>query len=197
MVKASDDSKIRCSWAGSDPLYVKYHDTEWGVPAFDDQTQFEFLVLEGAQAGLSWLTILRRREGYRRVFADFNPEIVAEFSENDIQNALNDEGIIRNQLKVRATVKNANVFLAIQQEFGSFGTYIWSFVDNIPVQHQFHTLSNIPAHDDVALTISKDLKKRGMSFVGPTIVYAHMQATGLVNDHVTSCFRYSEVSPQA
>ncbi len=186
-------SKIRCGWAGNDPDYIRYHDEEWGVPVHDDATMFEFLILESAQAGLSWLTILKRREGYRRVFHDFDPVKVAAMTESDVLQALQDEGIIRNKLKVRATVKNAQVFLDIQKEFGSFCDYIWSFVDGKPIKNSWETLDDVPATTKESDSLSKDLKKRGMSFVGSTIMYAHMQATGLVNDHVTSCFRYNEV----
>jgi len=197
-----DDNNLklqRCEWAGDDPIYVKYHDEEWGRPVGlpskpqDDRTQFEFLMLESAQAGLSWITILKRREGYRRVFMDFDVEKVAKFTEADIQKALLDVGIIRNKLKVRAAVKNAKVFIEIQQEFGSFSDYIWGFVDNEPLISGWKAMSEVPATTKLSDKVSKDLKSRGMSFVGSTIVYAHLQATGIVNDHTTDCFRYSEV----
>lgn len=187
------DSQCRCAWCGSDPLYVRYHDEEWGVPVHDDRKLFEFIVLEGAQAGLSWITILRRREGYRRAFADFDPAKVAEFGEGDVQRLLGDEGIIRNRAKVRSTISNAQAFLRVQEEFGSFDNYIWRFVNGEPIVNHFETMGDIPASTDLSDLISKDLKKRGFSFVGTTIVYAHMQATGMVNDHVISCFRHAEL----
>lgn len=178
----------RCGWASGDRLYEKYHDEEWGVPVHDDKKHFEFLLLEGAQAGLSWITILRRREGYRTAFADFSPEKVALFSEKDIERLLQDTGIIRNRLKVRAAVKNARVFLDIQKEFGSFDAFIWQFVDGKPIENHPKSLKDIPTTSELSDTVSKDLKKRGMSFVGCTIIYAHLQATGIINDHVQSCF---------
>lgn len=185
---------IRCPWVPvQNQLYLDYHDHEWGVPVHDDKRHFEFLILEGAQAGLSWETILKRRRGYKKAFASFNAPKVAAFSENDITRLLNDPGIIRNQSKIRSAVKNATVFLAIQKEFGSFDTYIWSFVAGKPVQHQLKTLADYPVFIPEAESLSKDLKKRGMNFVGPTIIYAHMQACGLVNDHTTNCFRRQEI----
>lgn len=183
----------RCTWCGNDPLYVKYHDEEWGVPVHDERLHFEFLVLEGAQAGLSWITILRRREGYRRAFAEFDPAKVADFDEAQIAKLLQDEGIIRNRQKVRSAVKNARAFLQVQEEFGSFDRYIWSFVDGSSIVNQFMNDSDIPAKTPLSEKISKDLKGRGFSFVGPTIVYAHMQAIGMVNDHLVSCFRHTEL----
>lgn len=183
----------RCEWVGDDPIYVKYHDEEWGVPVHDDRKHFEFIILEGAQAGLSWITILKRRDGYRRVFHQFDPEKVAAMTEADIENALQDEGIIRNRLKVNSAVKNANAFLEIQKEFGSFDKYIWQFVDNKPVKNSFKAMKQLPASTELSDRVSKDLKDRGMSFVGSTIIYAHLQATGLVNDHTTDCFRYAQV----
>ncbi len=185
----------RCGWCGEDPLYVAYHDTEWGVPVHDDRKLFEFVVLEGAQAGLSWLTILRRREGYRRAFADFDPERVARFDQSDVERLLQDSSIIRNRKKVESTVTNARAFLQVQAEFGSFDRYIWGFVEGRPILNRFHTLSEIPAKTELAETISRDLKRRGFGFVGPTIVYAHMQATGMVNDHLVDCFRHSQLLP--
>lgn len=178
---------MRCAWADGDPIYEKYHDEEWGVPIHDDRKHFEFLTLESAQAGLSWLTILKRREGYRKAFADFDPEVVAGFDEADYERLINDAGIIRNRLKIRAAVNNAKVFLKIQQEFGSFDTYIWGFVGGSPVGNRPKTLDDVPATSELSDRVSKDLKKRGMSFVGSTIIYAHLQATGLINDHVRSC----------
>lgn len=185
--------KQRCEWVSDNKYYIAYHDREWGVPVHDDKALFEFLTLESAQAGLSWLTILKRREGYRLLFHNFDAQRVATMSEFEIQSALKNPAIIRNQLKVRAAVKNAQVFLAIQKEFGSFCTYIWSFVGDRPIQNSWSHLKQIPVKTKESDALSKDLKKRGMSFVGSTIMYAHMQATGLVNDHVTSCFRYNEV----
>jgi DNA-3-methyladenine glycosylase I len=183
----------RCAWVGDDPLYQAYHDREWGVPVHDDQKQFEFLVLEGAQAGLSWLTVLKRREGYRRVFHDFDVTLVSQMSDDDCERALLDEGIIRNRLKVYATVKNAKVFMALQKEFGSFDCYIWSFVGDAPIRNSWSDSRQLPATSVHSDALSKDLRKRGMSYVGSTIMYAHMQACGLVNDHEISCFRYNEV----
>lgn len=183
----------RCDWCGTDPLYVKYHDEEWGVPVHDDRKHYEFLVLEGAQAGLSWITILKRREGYRSAFDNFDPEEVARYNENKIQKLLQDEGIIRNRQKVRSAVNNARRFLDVQNEFGSFDRYIWSFVDGKPSINRFKTMADIPAETPLSVELSKDLKKRGFSFVGPTIMYAHMQAIGMVNDHIVDCFRYREL----
>lgn len=175
-------------------MYVEYHDTEWGVPVHEERRHFEFVLLEGAQAGLSWITILKRREGYRRAFAGFDPETVARFGEEEVQRLKTDVGIIRNERKIRAAVGNARAFLAVQEEFGSFDSYIWRFVDGAPIVNEFNEMSEVPAETELSRTISKDLKGRGFSFVGPTIVYAHMQATGLVNDHLISCFRYKELA---
>jgi len=183
----------RCAWCGADPLYVRYHDEEWGVPLHEDRALFEFIVLEGAQAGLSWSTILKRREGYRRAFEGFEPEKIAAYGDADVQRLLADPGIIRNRAKVHSAVQNARAFLAVQEEFGSFDAYIWRFVDGKPIVNQCRTLADIAASTPLSDQISKDLKKRGFSFVGSTIVYAHMQATGMVNDHVVTCFRYSEL----
>lgn len=184
----------RCKWVQNQPeLYLKYHDKEWGVPVFDDKKLFEFLVLEGAQAGLSWLTILKRREGYRKAFANFDVNIVAKYDEKMVEKLMQDSNIIRNRLKIKGTIKNAIVFIKIQQEFGTFSQYIWSFTGGKPIKNKFETLSEIPAETKLSKTISKDLKKRGMTFVGPTIIYAHMQATGMVNDHEVSCFRYNQI----
>ena len=181
----------RCKWAEGVSLdYIRYHDEEWGVPVFDDRVQFEFLILEGAQAGLSWSTILNKREGYRKAFADFDPVKVARFTDKRIEKLLQNPGIVRNRLKVRSAVTNARAFLDVQAEFGSFSDYIWGFVDGKPVQNRFRKDSDIPATSPVSDALSKDLKKRGFKFVGSTIIYAHMQATGIVNDHVTGCFRY-------
>ena len=181
----------RCKWAEGVSLdYIRYHDEEWGVPVHDDRTQFEFLVLEGAQAGLSWSTILNKREGYRKAFADFDAEKVARFTKKRVEKLLQDPSIVRNRLKVESTVTNAKAFLAVQEEFGSFNDYIWGFVDGKPFQNKFRRDRDIPATSPESDALSKDLKKRGFKFVGSTIIYAHMQATGLVNDHVAGCFRY-------
>ena len=184
----------RCDWAGTDPLYVHYHDTEWGVPLHDDRALFEFLVLEGAQAGLSWITILRRRENYRRAFAGFDPEKVARFDRRRIGKLLADAGIIRNRQKIESAVANARAFLKVQEECGSFDAYIWSFVDGRPIQNRWRRLSDLPAKTPASTALSKDLVKRGFRFVGPTICYAHMQATGMVNDHLVGCFRHPQVA---
>lgn len=183
----------RCPWCGTDPLYVKYHDEEWGVPVHDEQKHFEFLILEGAQAGLSWITILRRRENYRKAFVNFDPAKVANFDDAKIGELLNDPGIIRNRLKVTAAVNNARRFLEVQQKFGSFDAYLWRFIDSKPVVNTWKELSEIPAKTELSEKISKDLKQQGFKFVGPTIIYAHLQAIGLVNDHLVSCFRYQEI----
>jgi DNA-3-methyladenine glycosylase I len=184
---------VRCAWAGADPLYVAYHDDEWGVPVHDDRRLFEMLVLEGAQAGLSWITILRRRAGYRRAFDDFDPAVVAEYGDAKVDQLLQDTGIIRNRAKVRSTVNNARRYLEIQREHGSFDAYIWRFVDGEPLINAWKSMSEIPARTPLSDQISKDLVKRGFSFVGSTIMYAHMQATGMVNDHVVDCFRYGQI----
>lgn len=183
----------RCGWCGADPLYMKYHDEEWGVTVHDDRKLFEFLVLEGAQAGLSWITILRKRENYRNAFAKFDPKKVATFDETKMGELLNDAGIVRNRQKIQAAIDNAGAFLKVQEEFGSFDKYIWGFVNGKPIVNQWKTLKEIPARTPLSETISKDLVKRGFRFVGPTIVYAHMQATGMVNDHLIRCFRYRQV----
>ncbi len=178
----------RCSWCGTDPLYVKYHDEEWGKPVHDDQTLFEFLILEGAQAGLSWLTILRRREGYRKAFANFDVQKVAAFTEDDVVRLMNDEGIIRNKLKVKAAISNARLFINLQQEFGSFNQYMWNFIpDQKRVINKILTAAAVPSRSELSDAISKDMKKRGFKFFGTTICYAHMQATGMVNDHFDGC----------
>ena len=186
--------KIRCDWSkGSFDAYVKYHDEEWGMPVHDDRRHFEFLILEGAQAGLSWATILKRRQGYRLAFADFDPVVVAEYSQEKVEELLLDMGIIRNRLKVNGAVTNAGKFLEVQKEFGSFDKYIWGFVGGKPIVNKRQSMSEVPATTKESDALSKDLKKRGFKFVGSTIMYAHMQACGLVNDHVTDCFRYHEV----
>ena len=186
-------SPARCPWATSDPLYVPYHDEEWGVPLHDDRRLFEMLVLEGAQAGLSWLTILRRREGYRRAFDRFDPQAVASYGPRDVERLLGDGGIIRNRLKIDSAINNARAFLAVQEEFGSFDSYVWRLVDGRPLQNTWTKLEEVPAQTAVSNVMSKDLRKRGFTFVGPTICYAHMQATGMVNDHLIGCFRHREV----
>ncbi len=185
--------KNRCSWCGNDPLYISYHDKEWGVPVYDDNKLFEFLVLETFQAGLSWITVLKKRENFRKAFDDFDYEKITAFSEKKITSLLQDKGIIRNKLKVKATVTNAQAFIKVQKEFGSFSKYIWGFVNGKPIVNTFNSLSEIPANTPLSDTISIDLKKRGFKFVGSTVIYAHMQATGMVNDHITSCFRHKEV----
>ena len=183
----------RCEWAGETSLaYIEYHDKEWGVPVWDDQTQFEFLILEGAQAGLSWSTILNKRAGYRKNFAEFDVEKVARFTQKRIDRILLDPGIVRNKLKVNAAVTNAKAFLKVQKEYDGFCNYIWQFVDGKPKQNRFKSMAEMPATSDESDALSKDLKKRGFKFVGSTIIYAHMQATGMVNDHVTTCFRHKE-----
>ena len=184
----------RCDWVeGQFPLYIKYHDEEWGVPVHDDRKHFEFLVLEGAQAGLSWSTILKRREGYRKAFANFDVKKVAKYDEAKIASLLQDEGIIRNKLKVNSVVTNARQFIKVQEEFGSFDAYIWSFVGGKPIVRSWTKMSEIPATSKESDALSKDLKKRGFKFVGSTIIYAHLQACGLINDHTTDCFRYQEI----
>jgi DNA-3-methyladenine glycosylase I len=183
----------RCHWVGSDPLYVEYHDSEWGVPLHDDRKLFEFLVLEAAQAGLSWITILRKRANYRTAFADFDAEAVARFNRRSIERLLRDPGIVRNRQKVVAAVGNARAFLAVQQEFGSFDRYVWRFVDGKPIQGRWKTTRDVPAKTRESEAMSKDLVRRGFRFVGPTICYAHMQATGMVNDHQLDCFRCAPV----
>ncbi|HWR94610.1 MAG TPA: DNA-3-methyladenine glycosylase I [Flavobacterium sp.] len=181
--------KIRCSWCGSDELYQKYHDEEWGVPVYDDQKLFEFLILETFQAGLSWITVLRKRENFRKAFDHFDYKKIANYSENKIESLIQDAGIIRNQLKIRAAVSNAIAFIKIQEEFGSFSKYIWGFVNDKPIINHLKNLSEINATTPLSDAISKDLKKRGFKFVGSTVVYAHMQATGMVDDHVADCWR--------
>lgn len=181
----------RCAWAKpGDPLYVDYHDTEWGVPVHDERRWFEFLVLEGAQAGLSWSTILHKRENYREAFAGFDPDKVARFTARDISRLLKNDGIVRNRLKINSAVVNARAFLAVQHEFGSFDAFIWRFVDGKPLRNAWRSMAQVPARTDISDAMSRDLKKRGFKFVGSTICYAFMQATGLVNDHIVSCHRY-------
>jgi DNA-3-methyladenine glycosylase I len=186
-------SKARCGWVGNDPVMIAYHDEEWGVPVHDDRLLFEFLVLEGAQAGLSWSTILKKRESYRAAFDNFDPNNVAGYGENRIGQLMRNPGIVRNRLKIRSAVTNARAVLAIQREFGSFDSYIWRFVGGRTIQNRRQRLSDIPSKTPEAEAMSKDLKKRGFTFVGPTICYAFMQAVGMVNDHTTDCFRYQEL----
>jgi|TARA_B110000467_G_C18271805_1_gene452844 DNA-3-methyladenine glycosylase I len=186
-------NKKRCDWSTKDPLYIDYHDNEWGVPLHDEQQLFEFLILETFQAGLSWITVLRKRENFREAFDQFDYKKVALYDEGKIQELLQDKGIIRNKLKVRSAVSNAIAFMEIQKEFGSFDKYIWGCVNGNPIQNNRKTMSELPATTEISDKLSKDLKKRGFKFVGSTVIYAHMQATGMVNDHVVDCFRYNEV----
>jgi DNA-3-methyladenine glycosylase I len=194
-VYSKTEDQKRCKWVDlNNPLYVKYHDIVWGVPVHNDRLLFEMLVLEGAQAGLSWSTILAKREHYKKAFDNFNVKKVASYGEEKVDELLLDQGIIRNKLKISSAVKNAKVFLMVQEEFGSFNNYLWGFVAGKVIQNQFEKFSDIPAQTDLSLKISKDLKKRGMNFVGPTIIYAFMQAVGIVNDHEKHCFRHRELS---
>jgi len=183
----------RCPWCGNDELYMKYHDGEWGVPVHDDIKHFEFLVLESAQAGLSWITILRKRENYRKAYDNFDPIKVAGYDERKVNELLNNPGIVRNRRKILSSINNAQKFLDIQKEVGSFDEYIWSFVGNEPVKNRWKDLAEVPAKTDLSDKISKDLKKRGFNFIGTTIIYSHLQAVGLVNDHLIDCFRYHQV----
>ena len=183
----------RCGWCVGDPLYEAYHDEEWGVPVKDDDTLFEFLILETFQAGLSWITVLRKRENFRNAFDNFDYKKIAAYNQDKIEELLGNAGIIRNKLKINATITNAQAFMKIQEEFGSFSTYIWKFVNDVPIKNKFKDYKKAPANTPLSDTISKDLKKRGFKFVGTTVVYAHMQATGMVNDHEVSCFRYNQV----
>ncbi|MDT0553522.1 DNA-3-methyladenine glycosylase I [Urechidicola vernalis] len=185
--------RIRCKWAGTDPLYVAYHDTEWGVPIYDDASLFEFLILETMQAGLSWITVLKKRENFRKAFDNFDYRKIAKYDNKKYESLLLDAGIIRNKLKLKATISNAIAFMNVQKEFGSFSTYIWGFVDGKPIKNKWDSNNQVPANTELSDKISKDLKKRGFKFVGTTVIYAHMQATGMVNDHTTECFRYNEV----
>lgn len=190
-------TKPRCQWCGTDPLYVRYHDEEWGVPVHDDRKHFEFLILEGAQAGLSWITILRKRENYRKAFANFDAERVARYSKREFARLLKNPGIVRNRLKIAAAAKNARAFLAVQEEFGSFDKYVWRFVGGRPIVNRWKRMKQLPARTAESDALSQDLKKRGFSFVGPTIIYAHMQAVGMVNDHTIDCFRYKPLARRA
>lgn len=186
-------STTRCSWCEEDPLYIEYHDTEWGVPLRDEQKLFEFLILETFQAGLSWIIILRKRENFRKALDNFDYKTIALYDEEKITELLQDAGIIRNKLKVKATISNAIAFMQIQTEFGSFNKYIWGFVNNIPIQNDNKSISEVKASTTISDKLSKDLKKRGFKFIGPTVIYAYMQATGMVNDHTIDCFRHQEV----
>ena len=186
-------TKHRCGWCVGDPLYEAYHDEEWGTPVYDDDTLFEFLILETFQAGLSWITVLRKRENFRKAFDNFDYKKIANYKQNKVDDLLQDAGIIRNKLKVNATITNAQYFMKIQEEFGSFSKYIWAFVDGKPIKNKLKDYRKGPANTTLSDALSKDLKKRGFKFVGTTVVYAHMQATGMVNDHEISCFRYEEV----
>ncbi|NLP58881.1 DNA-3-methyladenine glycosylase I [Lutibacter sp. B1] len=186
-------NKTRCGWCGNDPLYIEYHDTEWGVPVYNDDKLFEFLILETFQAGLSWITILRKRENFRKAFDNFDYKKIANYNDAKFEELLQDAGIIRNKLKIKATITNATAFMEVQKEFGSFSKYIWSFTNGLPIKNNWENLKQLPATTTLSDSISKDLKKRGFKFVGSTVIYAHMQATGMINDHITSCFRYDEV----
>ncbi|HEY3486434.1 MAG TPA: DNA-3-methyladenine glycosylase I [Gammaproteobacteria bacterium] len=186
--------KERCPWPGTNPIYIDYHDSEWGVPVYDERLLFEFLILEGAQAGLSWITILQRREGYREAFDNFAVERVARFNKRKIEALMKNTGIIRNRMKIESAIKNARAFIAVQDEFGGFADYQWHFVGGKPLQNRWQGMKQVPAKTAVSDALSKDLKKRGFSFVGSTIMYAHMQAVGMVNDHLISCFRHKEIA---
>jgi DNA-3-methyladenine glycosylase I len=190
MPETTDSTIVRCTWCGSDPLYLAYHDQEWGVPLHDEQRLFEMLTLEGAQAGLSWLTILRKREGYRKAFGGFDPQLVAGFGDADVARLLADPGIVRNRLKIASTISNARAVLEVQARYGSLDAFLWSFVDGTPIRNSWRSMAEIPASTPLSDTMSRELKRHGFRFVGTTICYAHMQATGMVNDHLTGCFRY-------
>jgi DNA-3-methyladenine glycosylase I len=190
---ATKSQKPRCSWPGEDPLYQHYHDTEWGVPVRSDKKLFEFLILEGVQAGLSWITVLRKREAYRAAYDNFDWNKIAAYDAKKLEELMNNPGIIRNRLKVKASVTNAKAFIKVREEFGTFSKYIWSFLGDKPLQNKWKSPKEVPAVTELATKISKDMKKRGFTFVGPTIIYAHMQATGMVNDHITGCFRHKEL----
>ena len=189
---ASDQIPVRCAWAGTDPLMIDYHDQEWGVPLHDDRKMFEFLILEGMQAGLSWMTILKKRENFRLAFDGFDPAVVSQYDQAKVEDLLTDAGIIRHRGKIEAAIQNSQAFLAVQSGFGSFDTYMWQFVGGKPKVNSWKTMQELPAKTDDSAAMSKDLLKRGFKFVGPTICYAHMQATGMVNDHTIDCFRYLE-----
>lgn len=189
--------KCRCEWSGNNALYIAYHDNEWGVPAYDDRHLFEMLILEGAQAGLSWLTILKKRENYRKAFHSFDPEKIAAYSEHDIQRLLTDSGIVRNRLKIESAINNARASLKIKEEYGTLAAFLWQHADGAPRQNSWKSIAELPARTDLSDAMSKDLKRRGFNFVGSTICYAFMQAVGMVNDHIVSCFRYAEVKQMA
>jgi DNA-3-methyladenine glycosylase I len=189
-----DNKKIRCQWAGSDPIYIRYHDTEWGVPVFDDEKLFEFLILEGMQAGLSWITILKKRENFASAFDDFKAEKIACYNRTRLESLMNNSGIIRNRRKIDAAVGNARAYLKAQETHGTFSAYIWQFIDGTPVRNAWKSIHEVPAETPESTAMSKDLKNRGFRFVGPTICYAFMQAVGMVNDHTVDCFRYHELS---
>ncbi|MCF6223289.1 MAG: DNA-3-methyladenine glycosylase I [Flavobacteriaceae bacterium] len=186
-------NKTRCEWPKNNALYLNYHDTEWGVPVYDDDKLFEFLILETFQAGLSWITVLRKRENFRKALDNFDYKKITKYNDKKFEELINNAGIIRNKLKIKATISNAIAFMEIQKEFGSFSKYIWNFVDGKPIVNQWKSMHEIPATTEISDRLAKDLKKRGFKFVGSTIIYAHMQATGMVNDHVTSCYRHAEV----
>lgn len=192
MPSVTTDGKIRCAWCTGDDIYMRYHDSEWGVPVHDDRRQFEFLILESFQAGLSWITILRKRENFRRAFQNFKPEKVADYGEKDIRRLLADSGIIRNRPKIAAAIANAKAVLKVQEEFGSFAAYIWDFVGGRTIKNRWKRTDQIPARTEVSEAMSSGMISRGFRFVGPVVCYSHMQATGLVNDHLTACFRYEE-----
>ena len=185
--------KNRCEWCGSDPLYVAYHDDDWGVPVHDDRLLFEMLILEGAQAGLSWLTILKKRKNYRKAFHNFDCKKIAKYNQRDIKRPMSDAGIVRNRLKIESAIKNAKGVLKIKEEFGSLDSFLWRFVDGKPIQNKWKTMNDIPPKTELSDILSKDLKKRGFNFVGSTICYAFMQSVGMVNDHMTDCFRYKQI----
>jgi DNA-3-methyladenine glycosylase I len=189
-----DETVVRCPWCGSDPLYIAYHDNEWGVPLHDERRLFEMLTLEGAQAGLSWLTILRKREGYRTAFAGFDPQLVAGFGAADVDRLLADPGIVRNRLKVASTISNARAVLEVQARYGSLDAFLWQFVEGSPIRNSWRSMAEIPASTPLSDAMSKELKRQGFRFVGSTICYAHMQATGMVNDHLTGCFRHASAA---
>ena len=185
--------KKRCDWSTKDPLYIEYHDSEWGVPVYEDDKLFEFLILETFQAGLSWITVLRKRENFREAFDNFDYKKIVNYDEDKFEELINNVGIIRNKLKIRATISNAQAFMDIQKEFGSFSKYIWGFVNHKPINNKWKSMGEIPATTELSDKLSKDLKKRGFKFVGSTVIYAHMQATGMVNDHITNCFRHQKL----
>lgn len=192
-IKQNIMEKTRCGWSGNDPVYIKYHDTEWGVPVFDDSVFYEFLLLESFQAGLSWITILKKRENFAAAFDNFDYKKIANYDDSKIEELRNNAGIIRNKLKIKAAITNARAFMEVQKEFGSFSNYIWKFVENKPIINRWKTLDEVPSNTELSDAISKDLKKRGFKFVGTTIIYSFLQATGIINDHIVSCFRHQEV----